>query len=104
MFEDFLYKYDGEIANNTIVKSEEDKGSNEIASKQYLYIPSEVKELCSGSFKDQPGIVGVELPSKYTQLPKEVFANCRNLKSVDLKNVTKINDSAFSVCVASNSL
>lgn len=100
MFEDFLYKYDGEIANNTIVKYEEDKGSNEVTSKQYLYIPSEVKELCSGSFKDQPGIVGVELPSKYTQLPKEVFANCRNLKSVDLKNVTEINDSAFSNCTS----
>lgn len=100
MFENFLYKYDGEIANNTIVKSEEDKGSNEIASQQYLYIPSEVKELCSGSFKDQPGIVGVELPSKYTQLPKEVFANCRNLKSVDLKNVTEINDSAFYDCAS----
>ncbi len=100
MFEDFLYKYDGEIANNTIVKSEEDKGSNEVTSKQYLYIPSEVKELCSGSFKDQPGIVGVELPSKYTQLPKEVFANCRNLKSVDLKNVTQINDGAFSDCAS----
>ena len=100
MFEDFLYKYDGEIANNTIVKSEEDKGGNEVASKQYLYIPSEVKELCSGSFKDQPGIVGVELPSKYTQLPKEVFANCRNLKSVDLKNVTEINDGAFSDCTS----
>lgn len=98
MFEDFLYKYDGVIQNNTTIKSEDDKGKNEVASNQYLYIPSVVKELCSGSFKDQPGIVGVELPTKYTQLPKEVFANCRNLKSVDLKNVTEISDSAFENC------
>lgn len=98
MFEDFLYKYDGIIQNNTTIKSEDDKGKNEVASNQYLYIPSVVKELCSGSFKDQPGIVGVELPTKYTQLPKEVFANCKNLKSVDLKNVTEISDSAFENC------
>lgn len=99
MFEDFLYKYDGDILDNTIIKSEEDKGKNEVPGQQYLYIPSKVKELCSGSFKNQDGIVGIELPSKYTKLPKETFANCRKLKSVSLNNVTEIDDSVFENCI-----
>ena len=104
MFEDFLYKYDGQIKDNTIIKSENDKGKNEVPGQNYLYIPSDVKELCSGSFKNQDGIVGVEVQSNYTKLEKEVFANCTNLKEVKINNITEISDSVFDGCFSLESI
>lgn len=97
-FEKFLYKYNGTIEGNTVLKSENDKGKNEDSSYNYVYIPGDIKELCSGSFTGQDGIVKVEIPSEYKTIEIGVFSYCTNLKDVVINNVTSIKTEAFMGC------
>lgn len=100
MFEKFLYKCKDIIPNNSILKSEANRNQNESGDYNYVYIPNDIKGLCSGSFKDQSGLVGVEIPSQYTVVEKDSFSGCVNLKSVILNNVTEIGNNAFSGCTS----
>lgn len=98
MFEDFLYKCREELPSNSILKSAKYRGVGEASANNFVYIPENVKGLCSGSFKNQPGLVKVEMPDDYTKIENDTFSNCTNLSKVVVNDVNYIGERAFLGC------
>ena len=99
MFESFLYKYNGQMKENSVLKGAENRGVNESNDYNYVYISEDVKALCSGAFADQNSIIRVEIPERFTKIEHSMFQNCNNLKEVELNNVTSISSDTFRNCL-----
>ncbi len=64
-----------------------------------ITIPSTVREIGAGAFRDKSALTGVTIPSTVTKIGSEAFRNCRNLESVSIaEGVTEIGASAFYSC------
>lgn len=100
MFEEFLYKCREELPSNSVLKSIKYQGVGEESANNFVYIPENVKGLCSGSFKNQPGLVKVEMPDDYVTIENDTFFNCVNLSKVVINDVTSIGDRAFAYCLS----
>lgn len=62
-------------------------------------IPSGIKSLAGGVFKQHPYLTSVTIPEGVTVVSKEAFSDCENLTSVKIPNsVTRIEEGAFSYC------
>ena len=56
-----------------------------------ITIPSTVREIGAGAFRDKSALTGVTIPSTVTKIGSEAFRNCRNLESVSIaEGVTEI--------------
>lgn len=97
-FEKFLYKYNGTHTVDFTLKSAKDKkaGENE---NEYVYIPEDIKKLCSGSFAGVSHLKKVEMPSDFTTIEKNLFKDCKDLVEVSINNVTSIDAEAFNGCI-----
>lgn len=97
-FEKFLYKYNGTHTVDFTLKSAKDKkaGENE---NEYVYIPEDIKKLCSGSFAGVSHLKKVEMPSDFTTIEKNLFKDCKDLVEVSVNNVTSIDAEAFNGCI-----
>lgn len=68
-------------------------------SDSVVNIPSGVKQIGAGAFKDHMGITAVNIPDTVQVIGEEAFMNCRNLKTVNGgKNLVKVKDRAFMNC------
>lgn len=64
-----------------------------------INIPSGVKQIGPGVFKDHMGIIAVNIPDSVEVICEEAFMNCRNLKTVNGGgNLIKVKDRAFMNC------
>lgn len=97
-FEKFLYKYNGTRTTDFTLKSAKDKQAGENEA-DYVYIPEDIKKLCSGSFAGVSHLKKVEMPSEYTTIEKNLFKGCTDLVEVEVNNVTSIEADAFNGCV-----
>ena len=62
----------------------------------------EVKDICSGAFKNNDKICYIDLPSNLTKIANSTFENCYNLKGLDSSHceLTEINKRAFANCIS----
>lgn len=68
-------------------------------SDSVVNIPSGVKQIGAGAFKEHMGITAVNIPDTVQVIGEEAFMNCRNLKTVNGGNhLTRIDDRAFMNC------
>lgn len=68
-------------------------------SESVVNIPTKVKQIGPGVFKDHMGITAVNIPSSTQIIGEEAFMDCRNLKTVNGgKNLVEIRDRAFMNC------
>ena len=68
-------------------------------SDSVVNIPSGVKQIGDGVFKEHMGITAVNLPDSVEIIGEEAFMNCKNLTTVNGgKNLMKIKDRAFMNC------
>ena len=64
-----------------------------------ITIPSTVREIGAGAFRDKSALTGVTIPSTVTKIGSGAFWNCWNLESVSIaEGVTEIGASAFYSC------
>lgn len=68
-------------------------------SDSVVNVPSGVKQIGAGVFKDHMGITAVNLPDSVEVIGEEAFMNCKNLTTVNGGGrVTAIKDRAFMNC------
>ena len=68
-------------------------------------IPSTVKSLAYGAFRDCTGLKSVTLPNTLESLEQFCFENCKRLGSITIpESVTTIDDACFSQCVSLTSI
>ena len=58
-----------------------------------------VKSIDASGFSDS-NITGVKVPNTVQRIGESAFKNCKNLKTVDLGNITTLDDYAFQNCTA----
>lgn len=64
-----------------------------------VIIPSNVKYIADGCFKDNASITGVVIPDSVRKIGSDAFRNCSSLSSVELgKGIISIDDRAFMGC------
>ncbi len=61
-------------------------------------IVSCVESIGDGAFMNCVSLQKIELPAVITEVTKNMFSQCKALKSIDLSNVTTINGGAFTAC------
>ncbi len=68
-------------------------------SESVINIPTNVKQIAPGVFKNHMGITAVNIPASVQVIGEEAFMDCKNLKTVNGgTNLTKIQDRAFMNC------
>ncbi len=68
-------------------------------SESVVNIPTGVKQIGPGVFKEHMGITAVNLPDTVEVIGEEAFMNCRNLKTVNGgEHLVKVKDRAFMNC------
>jgi len=67
-------------------------------SLRYVYIPDGYTNLSNNMFLNCSALTEVVLPKSLNVIPANCFMNCTNLKTIDLSNITQIDDGAFCGC------
>ena len=68
-------------------------------SDSVVNIPTTVKQIGQGVFKDHMGIIAVNIPDTVQVIGEEAFMDCKNLKTVNGGNsLVKVGDRAFMNC------
>ncbi len=74
-----------------------------LGSDSIVNIPSGVKQISDGVFRDHMGITAVNLPDTVETIGEDAFKGCHNLTTVNGgKNVRSIGAGAFQRCALSN--
>lgn len=68
--------------------------------KKQFTVPDGVRIIGKDAFKDNVSLEEVILPSSVIRIGTAAFANCRNLRNIDLSNVEAIDRDAFDNCIS----
>ncbi len=63
-----------------------------------IILPGSLKTIGDGAFRNCTELTSVVIPDGLEEIPNECFKECTKLESIDLKNVKKIGDGAFTSC------
>ena len=77
-----------------------DYAFNNCKNLKYVYLTGNPESLGENAFSNCYSLERIGLPSSVKSILREAFANCINLQSIDLTNVTSIDDYAFSGCTS----